>query len=132
MAHRLMLFIVLLSTVPAAAQDREVEAGFMSLTLEGRALSPVVEVWTLQEPAVDPAPAADDEEPAASKFFAARHPIWTGAIFGAAGGCVYGAAVGSTTSDITAGGSCAANAIAFSGIIAGTVWFARWYRDAAP
>lgn len=104
------------------------------LTLNGNELSPVIEVWKLQEPAVDPDPEADDKEPAASasKFFAARHPIWTGAIFGAGGGCVYGAAVGSTTSDITAAGSCVANAIVFSGLIAGTVAFARWYRDAAP
>ena len=100
-----------------------------SLTLDGRPLSPVVEVWTLQEPAA-PVTSADDEEPAAASF-AARHPVLTGAIVGAAGGCIYGAAV-TDGRDITRPASCAANAMFFSGVIAGTIAFARWYRDAAP
>ena len=112
--------------VPASAQDREV-----LITLDGRELSPVVEVWRIQEPAVPAAEADADEEPAAVGF-AARHPILTGAIFGAVGGCIYGAAIGSTTSDLKASDFCMANALVWSGIVAGTVAFARWYRDAAP
>ena len=104
-------------------------AALPPLTLDGHELSPVVEVWSLQEPAVEPEPAADEQ---AAGGFVERHPILTGAIFGAVGGCIYGAAVGSSTSDLKASDFCMANALVWSGIIAGTVAFARWYRDAAP
>ncbi len=99
------------------------------LTLDGRELSPVVEVWRPQEPAA-PATVSDDEPVAGST--STRHPILIGAVAGGIGGCLYGAAMGTVTSDITPSGSCVVNALAFSGIVAGTVAFVNWYKDAAP
>ena len=100
------------------------------LTFNGNELSPVVEVWAIQEPAV-PATTVE-EEPNERDRSLLIHPVIVGAIAGAGGGCLYGAAVAVSSTDISPGGSCVLNAIAFGGIVAGTVAFARWYRDAAP
>ena len=99
------------------------------LMLDGRDLSPVVEVWALQEPVV---PATEAEEEPGAAGFAASPPGCNSAIDGAVGGCIYGAAMGSMSTDISTSGSCVLNAMAFSGIVAGTVAFANWYKDAEP
>lgn len=98
------------------------------ITLDGRSLSPVVEVWTLRELA---APAAVAEEELAAPIDLSRQ-IVIGAIAGAGLGCLFGAAASVMTTDITASGSCGLNAIVFDGITAGTIAVVDWMKNAPP
>ena len=95
------------------------------LTFDGRALSPVVDVWTLAAAQ----PAAEPEEKPDESSSDDMPPIRTGAIFGAVAGCWAG--IGAATAspgDITPGGLCVLNGTFFAGMGAGAVALAQWIK----
>ena len=98
------------------------------ITLDGRPLSPVVEVWTIQEPAA-PAAVAEEEPDAPTDL---SRPIVIGAIAGAGLGCLFGAAASVMTTDITTSGSCGLNAIVFGGFTVWTFAVVHWMKNAPP
>ena len=98
------------------------------IALDGRPLSPVVEVWTIQEPAA-PAAVAEEEPDAPTDL---SRQIVIGAIAGARLGCLFGAAASVMTTDITASGSCGLNAIVFGGFTVWTIAVVHWMKNAPP
>lgn len=100
-------------------------APFPPITLNGRELSPVPDVWTLQEPAAPVEP--DDEEKPAS---AGRSPVITGALAGALFGCAAGAgaALADASDDIDGVGFCVLTGLFYAGVGAGVGALVQWIR----
>ena len=95
------------------------------ITLAGRELSPAVDVWSLQEPAVPPDEEEQENEKSASFW---ESSVLGGALAGAYWGCVYGIGVAGTGEDLTRKGSCVLSGLTFAGIGAGAVALAKWIR----
>ena len=82
---------------------------------DGQRLSPVVDVWALQEPAT---PAAEPEEAAATSDD--WSPVRDGALAGAVTGCYLGWALASQPdSDISRAGLCVLGGLFYAGVGAG-------------
>ena len=96
------------------------------LTFDGRALSPVVDVWTLAAAQ----PAAEPEEKPDESSSDDMPSIRAGAVFGAVAGCWagIGAATASPDVDISPGGLCVLNGAFFAGVGAGAVALAQWIK----
>lgn len=84
----------------------------LPITLHGRPIEPVPNVWTLQEPAVEP-DENDDES------ISSGPPTRTWILAGAFWGCVYGIAAATSSSDEGRGELCFLNGLFFAGIGAG-------------
>ena len=86
------------------------------LTLDGREITPVLDVWRLQEPVAEP-----EDKPEGTT-------IVHGALAGALAGCFYGVGVAGSGDDLSRTGSCVLNGLFFGGVGAGAVALVKWLR----